>query len=101
MRPSTFHDRVGEREHRKLLAQRRKLQTVWQGVGVFGLVGWSVALPAVLGALLGGWLDRTHPAGRSWTLIFLVAGLMLGCWNAGRWVAREQEAIRRENEPHD
>jgi ATP synthase protein I len=97
----SFHQEVDERAQRKLRAQARKLHTVWQGLGVMGLVGWSVALPAVLGALFGAWLDRTHPTGRSWTLTFLVAGLMLGCWNAWRWVAKEEAAIRAEADGGD
>ncbi|MEZ5580989.1 MAG: hypothetical protein R3F40_17230 [Candidatus Competibacteraceae bacterium] len=35
--------------------------SVWFGLGLFGIVGWTRALPAVLGAL-GLWLDRNWPS---------------------------------------
>ena len=41
-----------------------------------GLIGWSVAVPTLLGAMLGLWLDRRHPGAHSWTLMLLVVGLV-------------------------
>jgi F1F0 ATPase subunit 2 len=40
---------------------------------MMGLIGWSVALPTVLGALLGLWLDKRHTGQHAWTLALLVA----------------------------
>lgn len=57
---------------------------------MFGLVGWSVAIPAVLGIALGIWLDRAFPSRLSWTLTLLIAGLVLGCLNAWYWIKRER-----------
>jgi predicted F0F1-ATPase subunit len=34
---------------------------VWFGLGMMGLIGWSVAVPTLLGAALGLWLDSRHP----------------------------------------
>ncbi len=61
----------------------------WQGMGLVGAVGWMVSLPAVLGALLGRWLDGRLASGIFWTLSLLVAGLALGCASAWRHVQRE------------
>jgi ATP synthase protein I len=36
-------------------------RTVWFGLGMMGLIGWSVAIPTLLGAALGLWLDKRHP----------------------------------------
>ncbi len=80
---------VGTSTARKLRARRHRGASALSGLGVMGLVGWSVALPALAGAAVGLWLDRRHPDGRSWTLALLVAGLCLGCFNAWRWVSRE------------
>jgi ATP synthase protein I len=77
----------------KLKAQRAEPQTVWFGFGMMGLIGWSVAVPTLLGIVLGGWLDRRHPGSHSWLLCLLVAGLTIGCANAWHWVSRELEAI--------
>lgn len=52
----------------------------------------------LIGAALGIWLDRHVPGQHSWTLALLVAGLTLGCFNAWHWVAKEDRAIRREQE---
>lgn len=98
---SSFSRRVGEHESRKLKARRRAIRSVWLGFGMFGLVGWSVAVPTVIGAVLGHWLDKHHPASHSWTLTLLVAGLSLGCMNAWRWVAREHRQMEDEREEHN
>jgi ATP synthase protein I len=92
---------VGAKAERKLRAQRHVTRTVWFGLGMMGLIGWSVAIPTLLGAALGIWLDRHYPGGRSWTLALLVAGLALGCWNAWHWVSKEDKAIQDEQEDGD
>lgn len=74
---------------------------VWSGLGMMGMVGWSVAIPTLLGALLGLWLDQHHAGAHSWTLALLVAGLVLGCFNAGYWVAKEEKTMRDEQARHD
>ena len=74
-------------------ARRDGTPGVWFGLGTMGLIGWSVVVPTLLGAALGLWIDRTHPGGRSWTLALLVAGLVLGCLNAWRWIAAQDAAM--------
>jgi ATP synthase protein I len=97
MAEDPLSQKVGAKERRKLRARRRP-GAVWFGLGMIGLVGWSVAVPAVIGALLGAWLDGRFPGRHRWTLALLIAGLCLGCWNAGRWVAKEARALREEGE---
>lgn len=93
-----FSHRVGERAARKLKAQRHVTKTVWSGLGMMGMVGWSVAVPTLLGAALGIWLDRSYPGGRSWTLALLATGLAIGCLIAWHWVAKEDREIREQEE---
>ena len=93
-----FSHRVGERAARKLKAQRHVTKTVWSGLGMMGLVGWSVAVPTLLGAALGLWIDKHYPGSHSWTLMLLVIGLGLGCFNAWHWVAKEGREIREQEE---
>jgi ATP synthase protein I len=95
---SAFAEQVGAKAARKLKAQRNAIPGVWFGLGMMGLIGWSVAIPTLLGAALGLWLDERDPGGRSWTLALLVAGLMIGCFNAWLWVAKEDKAMRNEQE---
>ncbi|CAN5752872.1 AtpZ/AtpI family protein [soil metagenome] len=94
----TLAGQVGAKAARKLKARRRGTPGVWFGLGMMGLIGWSVTVPTLLGAALGLWLDTHHPGTRSWTLALLVAGLLIGCWNAWRWVAKEEKAMRDEQE---
>lgn len=89
-----FRDQIGAQAERKLQA-RRVRSPVWQGLGMLGLIGWSVCLPTLLGAWLGRWLDEHHPGAHTWTLALLVAGLFFGCLNAARWLRKEQHAIGR------
>jgi ATP synthase protein I len=86
---------------RKLKARRDGAPGVWSGLGMMGLVGWSVVVPTLLGAGLGLWLDSRHADTHSWTLALLVAGLTLGCLNAWHWVAKEDRAMHEDNgDPH-
>ncbi|MBS0476611.1 MAG: AtpZ/AtpI family protein [Proteobacteria bacterium] len=96
-----FSQQVGVKAARKLKAQRHVTRTVWSGLGMMGLVGWSVAMPTLLGAALGLWLDDRYPGGRSWTLALLAAGLVLGCFNAWHWVAKEGREIREQEADDD
>lgn len=93
----TFSEQVGAKASRKLKARRNSSTGVWFGLGMMGLIGWSVAVPTLLGATLGIWLDKQHPGARSWTLALLVAGLAIGCLNAWHWVAKEDRAMREED----
>lgn len=93
----TFAGQVGAKAARKLKA-RKSTQGVWFGLGMMGLVGWSVAVPTVLGAALGIWLDKHHWSQHSWTLALLVGGLAIGCLNAWHWIAKEEKAMREEQE---
>ena len=96
--PASLGVLVGAKAARKLRARRHLHQGVWFGLGMMGLIGWSVVLPTLLGTALGLWLDRRYPGGRSWTLALLAAGLAIGCINAWRWIAKEQQAMRDEQE---
>lgn len=94
----SLSEEIGGKAARKLKARRRGDSGVWFGLGMMGLIGWSVAVPTLLGAALGIWLDAHHPSARSWTLALLVGGLVLGCVNAWHWVAKEEAVMREEQE---
>ncbi len=92
---------VEAKAQRKLAARRHHSPGVWFGLGMMGLVGWSVVVPTLIGAALGMWLDERYPAGHSWSLALLVAGLVLGCFNAWHWVDKEDRAMRQDREDPD
>ena len=88
-----FRKEVARKENRRLKSLRGPKAPVWFGLGTFGVVGWSVAIPTVAGIALGIWIDRTFPSRYSWTLIFLTLGIMTGCFTAGVWIAKERKEI--------
>ena len=98
---AAFSRQIGEKTARKLKARRHVTRTIWHGLGMMGLVGWSVAVPTLLGAALGLWLDRRYPGPHSWTLSLLLLGLLLGCLVAWHWVAKENKKILEEREDND
>jgi ATP synthase protein I len=97
---TTFAREIGTKAARKIKA-RKSTEGVWLGLGMMGLVGWSVVVPTLLGAALGIWLDKHHPGKHAWTLALLVGGLALGCLNAWFWVAKEEKAMRDELDKDD
>lgn len=94
-------DEVGASARRKLKARRIGPPVVWSGLGTMGAIGWSIAMPTLLGAALGSWLDKLLPAAHSWTLALLVGGLVLGCFAAWHWVSGEERAMRDEQADGD
>ena len=97
----TLAEQVGAKARRKQAARRNPAPGVWFGLGMMGLIGWSVVVPTLLGAALGLWLDKHYGGTRSWTLALLVAGLAIGCFNAWNWVAKEDQAMHGEQENSD
>jgi ATP synthase protein I len=97
----SLSEEVGAKARRKLKARGNSVQGVWFGLGMMGLIGWSVVVPTLLGAALGIWLDRYHAGKHAWTLALLAAGLAIGCLNAWHWVAKESKEIRAEQENLD
>jgi ATP synthase protein I len=93
-----FAAQVGSRAALKLKARRNPAPGVWFGLGMMGLIGWSVVVPTLAGAALGLWLDTHHAGEHSWTLALLVAGLAIGCFNAWHWVANEDRAMHEEQD---
>ncbi|MGB3496472.1 MAG: AtpZ/AtpI family protein [Elainellaceae cyanobacterium] len=85
-----FLDNIEGKAHRKLKARQTSKQ-VWFALGMFGMVGWAVAIPTLLGIALGVWIDHRIDSPYSWTLMLLAVGVVLGCWNAWNWVTKESQ----------
>jgi ATP synthase protein I len=95
---NSFEKAIKEKQHRKMKAQREGEKSIWFGLGMMGLVGWSVAIPTLLGVAIGLWLDRVTEGTYSWTLIGLGGGLIVGCLNAWFWVTKERKEMEEEEE---
>lgn len=96
-----FSEEIGEQETRKLNALKEKNQGVWYGLGMFGMIGWSITVPALLGTALGVWLDNHYPQSFSWTITLLFLGLFLGCLTAWMWVSDEEKTMHQTKKKSD
>lgn len=81
---------------RKRNAKRNAAPGVWFGLGMMGLIGWSVTVPALIGAGLGLWLDKQFQGAYSWTLTLLLLGLAVGCLTAWNWVVKERAEMKED-----
>jgi len=93
-----FSKKVGKKAQRKLKALHNDKRGVWFGLGMMGIVGWTIVVPTLLGAALGVWLDKKYPETFSWTLSGLILGLFAGCLIAWRWVNKEHKEINKNND---
>lgn len=94
-----FEEEVETKERRLRRFRARGDQSIWVGLGMFGAVGWTVAVPMVLGTLLGVWIDRRLGGGIAWTLSLMALGLIVGGVNAWNWLEQaRQEAIEEAME---
>lgn len=93
----SFKREVATKAQRKEHARTHPASPLWSGFSLFGIVGWAVSIPTLLGIALGLWLDHNYSASHSWTLTMLALGLALGCYNAWRWVSQEERSIHRDN----
>ena len=94
-------NQISIKSKRKLKAQSNPTTGIWFGLGMMGVIGWSVVVPTLLGAALGVWLDKHYKDLHSWTLTLLIAGLLLGCFNAWYWVDKEYQAMHDEQDQKD
>ncbi len=70
------------------LDRRERAPATWVGMAFFGgTIGLLFAVPIVAGAYLGRWLDGLA-AGYSvrWTVSLIVLGIVVGAWNAYRFM---------------
>ncbi|HOC60457.1 MAG TPA: AtpZ/AtpI family protein [Smithellaceae bacterium] len=91
-----FTQKVAQREALRMKGIRHKGETVWFGLGMFGIVGWAVSIPTLIGVAIGLWIDRTWPSQYSWALMFLLLGVIIGCINAAYWVRKIRSKIVEE-----
>ena len=98
---SPLAHRIDAKAKRMLRARKHRAPNVWFGLGMIGLIGWSVTVPTLVGAAIGMWMDKHYPGSHSWTLALLVSGLAIGCLNAWHWVAKEDAAMHDDQENND
>ena len=70
-------------------ARESRELSFWEGLSLVGAVGWMIAIPSVLGAVVGRWLDDRFGSGVLCTLLLLGLGLAAGCLAAFRHAKRD------------
>jgi ATP synthase protein I len=79
------------KSQRRERARRRGADNVWSWMGMFGLVGWTVAVPTLVGLALGRFLDNRVESSVSFTITFLVVGVAIGAATAWYWIRQESQ----------
>lgn len=83
-------EEIGRRAERMKAARDHPGPSPLRGVGTFGMIGWSIAVPTVGGAFLGLWLDRIAPQVFSWTIALILGGVVLGGLISWSWIKEEE-----------
>lgn len=91
-------DDIGRRARRLKKTRDNPGVSPLRGLGAFGMIGWSIAVPTVGGAFLGMWLDRNMPQDFSWVIALILGGVALGGFIAWAWISRE---VSEEEDTHD
>ncbi len=78
-----FAREVQKKEALMIRGRNEKGETVWFGLGMFGIIGWSVAIPTLIGGAVGLWIGpRPGPASSHGPSCCSSPGVMIGCVNA-------------------
>ncbi|ABV92185.1 ATP synthase F0F1, subunit [Dinoroseobacter shibae DFL 12 = DSM 16493] len=88
-KPDRSAEDIGQRARRMKAARDDPGPSPLRGIGTFGMIGWSIAVPTVGGVFLGLWLDRVAPQTFSWTIALLLGGVVLGALIAWNWIGKE------------
>lgn len=100
-----FAERLARRASRRLVSiDEKKGFNVASGLSFLGAIGWYMAIPSIAGILLGRWLDKKFPyESVSWTINFMLAGMVMGAFSMWTWLKREgidraerEQALRDE-----
>ena len=57
---TAFSRAVGAQAARKMRARRGGQRGTWFGLGLSGLIGWSVSTPTLIGTAVGIWIDKSY-----------------------------------------
>lgn len=84
-------DRIGRDAQRKKAVRDDPGPSPLRGIGTFGVIGWSIAVPTVCGAFLGLWLDQRYPQEFPWTIALILGGVVVGSMIAWNWIDKEED----------
>ena len=92
---STIQKKIARREHS---ISRHRLQSPFQYLYDFGLVGFNIAIALIIMLYLGHLLSKKYPLYYSTFMLYaIICGLSLGVYNSYRLIKREQQKLDMED----
>ena len=68
---------------------------------LLSVYGWQMAIPVLLGIILGIFLDKVFPIPHfSWILNFILLGFVVGFYNATRWMKKNLGLKEKNDDKH-
>ncbi|MBN2675972.1 MAG: AtpZ/AtpI family protein [Alphaproteobacteria bacterium] len=87
---------IAKKVSRRVHAQKEHNNN-WRMTSFFGLIGFSVIIPLFACILGGVWLDKNYTqTSISWTVLGIFVGLLVGGFNAWRWIQKEEIEIEKD-----
>ena len=83
-------EKIKKDSAKKSRAQKEGSEIMF-GLGLFGIVGWSIAIPTVLGVAVGVFLDKRIPQRFCWTITLLFAGVIVGAHITWHWLSEKSK----------
>jgi len=76
---------------------RRDTRILHLNAAILSVYGWQMAIPTLIGIILGRFLDRHFSIPYlSWTLNLIILGAVIGFFNANHWVKKEGILKRKD-----
>lgn len=69
------------------LFNKRSRHSLGIGYTKYGIVGFIIIIPAIIGAVIGNRIDA--PESNTWTITLLAAGFLIGVISASIWIRKE------------
>lgn len=80
-----------EKDANKKIKSKEEGKEIMFGLGFFGVVGWSIAIPTLLAIALGVYLDNKLNSNFSWTLTLIFVGVIIGSLNTWHWLNEKND----------
>ena len=81
-------------------ADKGNKQVVYKAA-LLSVYGWQLAIPVLLGIILGILLDKAFPIPHfSWILNLILLGFVVGFYNASQWMKKNLGLKGKKNDKH-
>ena len=82
------------------MQHKENRQAVYRAA-LLSVYGWQMAIPVLLGIILGIFLDRKFPIPHfSWILNLILLGFVIGFYNATQWMKKNLGLKGKDNGKH-